>query len=206
MKIAGAILAGGRSTRMGGPKHALRLPDGRTMIEHVAGALAAACPQLVIVDNGIDDARALVRGADCRVEDLRPGEGPLAGVEALLASGLAERYLVVPCDMPLITAADLRLLEETPHDCPAAVFRVQGEHDPRPLPILLEARALPVVRELLDAGERSMRRLVERTGAASVPFPSAAAEHLANINTREEFDRLLEGLDRARGENKVRSL
>ncbi|KAL8365697.1 hypothetical protein RB595_004481 [Gaeumannomyces hyphopodioides] len=39
------LLAGGRSTRMGSPKHLLPMPDGRPLYQHLAEALQAACPE-----------------------------------------------------------------------------------------------------------------------------------------------------------------
>lgn len=100
----GAILIGGRSTRMGTPKHAIALPDGRAMIEHVADVLRQVCPRLVVL--GPDSPLPGVPA----IPDLRPGLGPLAGIEALLASGLDDTYLVVPCDMPRLTAEVLQAL------------------------------------------------------------------------------------------------
>lgn len=43
------LLAGGRSTRMGSPKHLLPMPDGRPLYQHLAEELQAACPECPVV-------------------------------------------------------------------------------------------------------------------------------------------------------------
>lgn len=69
----GAILMGGRSTRMGTPKHAIMLPDGRAMIEHVADVLRPVCPRQVVLGP-----QSPLPGVHA-IPDLRQGFGPLAG-------------------------------------------------------------------------------------------------------------------------------
>lgn len=180
-RVTGALLAGGRSTRLGTPKQDVRL-HGRTLIEHVHAALAAVTSQQVIVG----DCAAL--SALPRVRDLRPDCGPLGGIEALLASGLDAHYLIVPCDLPRITGSLLaRLLQ--PVATPATVF----DRRTHPLPARISAEALSQVRELLDQGERRVRRLMMALEATEVDVPDDAAALLRNVNTPED----LHDVDRA---------
>ena len=108
--VCAAILCGGASRRMGVPKAGLLLPDGRSMIETIRDALEHLCEQVVLVGNPHG-----LRG-HAVVEDERPDSGPLAGIEALLRSGAASRYLVLPCDMPGIAPGALRRLMEVEND------------------------------------------------------------------------------------------
>ena len=160
---------------MGRPKHELPLPDGRPMIDHVIDALAACCPQVIVVGG---DAGGLV--------DRAPGLGPLGGIDALLASGLDEHYLVCPCDMPRVNPGLLgALLVET--DADATVLHVEGEDAPRPLPLRIAAAALPIVEHRLESGERSLRGLLEVLDRAVVTVPAAMADVL-HVHTAASAD------------------
>jgi molybdopterin-guanine dinucleotide biosynthesis protein A len=176
----GAILAGGRSRRMGRPKESIVLPDGSTMIERVRACVAAVCARVVIVGR----TRAL---ADLeRIVEEPPGEGPLAAIGALLDRGGDEAYLVVPCDLPRLTPDVLRRLV-APQARSMAVFRVEGEHEPRPLPALVTSAARPTARALLTEGRRAVRDLVDRAGADRVALSETDAASLFNVNRPEDL-------------------
>ena len=179
----GAILCGGLSSRMGQPKHDLTLPDGRSMIQCVAETVGAVCTKLVVL--GPEDILPDLP----HVSDLREGQGPLAGIEALLASGLDTDYLIVPCDLPLITAATLyRLLD--PNEYPATVFRIEGSENFESLPLRISNSALDAVRSNLDASRRAVHRLADDFTFAEIPITAAQANELHNINTPEDFQSL----------------
>ncbi len=176
----GAILCGGGSTRMGAPKHDLVLPDGRTMIETVAQVVGEVCASLIILGP------ADVLPDLPHVPDLREGQGPLAGIEALLASGISDRYLVVPCDVPRVARDLLRRLVDAPA-APIAAFRVEGGEHPESLPLRIESDALPIARRLLDEGRRAVHTLfgeVEITLESLMPEES---DRLTNVNTPDDW-------------------
>jgi molybdopterin-guanine dinucleotide biosynthesis protein A len=184
MNVTGAILAGGRSTRMGEPKHSMRLPDGRTMIEHVAEGLRSVCRGMVIVGGPESPRHAWTHVS---VRDLRPDCGPLGGIEALLASGIDEQYMVVPCDVPLMSGDVLELLISANPQAVAVVFRREGEDEFDPLPARIAASALPVGRELLDRGRRGVHELMRVLDAHEVVLPRSLQAALTNVNTPSEF-------------------
>ncbi len=184
--VMGAILAGGQSLRMGRDKARMLLRDGRSMIEHVADALREACgnDQIVVVGGAAIDVHGWLR-----IDDQRPSAGPLGGIEALLASGLAREYLICPCDVPAVTSDVLRFLLQY-CDAMATVVRVAGREHFEPLPARVASSAMPVVRRLLDAGARSLRRLMEELPAAIVEIDAGHGDALRNVNTPEEFETL----------------
>lgn len=48
MRMLGAILAGGRSTRFGSDKAMAMLPDGRTLMDHAIATLRPHVAQIVV--------------------------------------------------------------------------------------------------------------------------------------------------------------
>ncbi|MEN9506937.1 MAG: hypothetical protein RI958_2863 [Actinomycetota bacterium] len=104
--IAGAILAGGASRRMGRDKAFVEI-DGVPMVSRVAAVLTeSGCSSVVVVGG---DAAALGRVGLERIDDAWPGEGPLGGVITALrwAGG---PVLVVACDLPDLSVGAVRAL------------------------------------------------------------------------------------------------
>lgn len=181
----GAVLAGGRSLRMGRPKHALRLPDGRPMIEAVAEVMAQVCQEVVVV--GSTDALATLP----HIDDLRSRHGPLGGIEALLASGLDTQYLVCPCDLPLVTRDLLKALT-VPSSAAATVLRIDGRSGTEPLPARISTEVLRAVRALLDAGQRAVSHLMQSIEIETIEVSQAWSTYLTNINTPQEYEVLVQ--------------
>src|SRR5690606_29445882 len=94
---------------------------------------------------------------------LYAGQGPLAGIYSAMIELPANRYVVLPCDMPYITGAGLaRLLEETPPDARVCAVEHAGRKHPlvgcwnrsmlEPIRLALEQEQLGVVK-LLDQSD-----------------------------------------------------
>ena len=94
MEATGVVLAGGRSRRMGRDKLPLKI-GGVTLLDRVHGVLSSRCAEVMVVGEG----GAALAGAH-RIPDLRPGEGPLAGIEAGLLAASHRRVFVAAGDMP----------------------------------------------------------------------------------------------------------
>jgi molybdopterin-guanine dinucleotide biosynthesis protein A len=178
--MTGAVLCGGAASRMGCAKQHLVLNDGRTMLQRVAGVLAEVCSDVVVVGaDGGDPWRSIM--------DQRSGQGPLAGIEALLSSELDQQYLVCPCDMPWLTADPLHALSATTFT-PVSVLQLTGEPSVRPLPMRVSAQALGAVTGQLDADRRAVHRFLETTEVHVVQGPAAWAKILADVDTPEQWD------------------
>ncbi|MDG1786931.1 MAG: molybdenum cofactor guanylyltransferase, partial [Ilumatobacter sp.] len=106
--VAGAILAGGASRRMGRTK-ALIDVDGVPMAQCVARALAAGgCKDIALVGGSPLELAALELPV---VADGVPGEGPLGGIISALGHFTeVSHVLVAACDLPLLDAGTVRNL------------------------------------------------------------------------------------------------
>lgn len=131
---AGAILAGGRSRRMGGGLKALELLGGRPMLAHVIKRLAPQVDTLWLsVETPCD-------GFSCfglaQLPDPEPGSrGPLGGLLAALGQAGGEGYdwlVLAPCDAPFVPVDLVRRLRERADRCEATIAVVyrQGQLHP----------------------------------------------------------------------------
>ena len=189
VRLSGAILAGGRASRYGGrPKGLLPLAQGGTILGRTIGELrAAGLDDIVVVAN---DRKTYARFGRPVVPDLRPGLGPLGGIEAAL-NHLARRcdgVLFLPCDLPGITAAEIAALRRAFVSVPAPVVMAETERGRcHPLCAVVEVSIGPAVSQAIDAGRRSPYRLWLALGAALVHFERAAP--FFNLNTPDDAAR-----------------
>jgi len=176
-----ALLAGGQSRRMGVPKHDVPI-DGRAM-GHVMAALASDCCDAVIVAGPPTALPEFDHAADL---DGHVGHGPLAGIEAALASGRAPRWLILPCDMPRLTSdACTELLRHPGQVC--AFENPERPGRPLHLPLAVDQSVQDSITRSLDAGVRSIGQWLARSDVSLVAAPNAAC--LFNINSPEDLNR-----------------
>jgi molybdopterin-guanine dinucleotide biosynthesis protein A len=167
--LAGLVLAGGESRRMGTPKALLRW-EGETLL--------ARARRLLI---GVGAERVIVAGPAewGGIPDARPGLGPLGGI--LTGIGQlrpGEKLLVVPVDMPGLTAEALGLLVDRSH----AAFS-----DSELPAIFTQGAELAAALDGALSGRRSVRELLEATGADRVGLPARLSQVLRNANTPAEW-------------------
>jgi len=148
----GAIIAGGRATRFGGVAKGLERVGGVRMIDRVAAALRDACDELIIVAN--DPAASEWIPGIRSVPDLRPGSGPLGGLQTALANGGAG-VLALSWDSPFVPGGLLRALREAGEaaDADAAVPVSNSLWGFEPLSAWYRASCRTAIDRRLDAGE-----------------------------------------------------
>jgi molybdopterin-guanine dinucleotide biosynthesis protein A len=179
--IAGFVLVGGASSRMGRDKALLPLGE-QTMAQRVAAAVQEAAGSVTLVG----DPQRYGGLGYAVIADPVSGFGPVAGIAAAVNAG-AEWNLVVACDMPAVTADFLRALLDTARasecDC---ILPVGPSGRPEPLCAVYHRRCLaPLQQALRNQVHKVMLAL---SGARVQKFPVGAEQYLANLNTPDEFD------------------
>jgi molybdenum cofactor guanylyltransferase len=173
-RLTGALLVGGASERFGSAK-ALAELDGETLAERAWRVLGEVCDERIAVGKMLDGLElpfaVLDDGTDVRA--------PLAGVVAALRAARTEIVVVLPVDSPLVTADDLLALAEA---CRDAAIPQTG-----PLPAAYAQTALPLLERALALNEL---KLHDALRSLEVPVVEIDAAHLANVNLREDLDRL----------------
>jgi molybdopterin-guanine dinucleotide biosynthesis protein A len=135
LRFAAAVLAGGGATRLGGrDKALLTLPDGRPLLAKLLTEIRAAGIAETLAVTAQPEAHAGFGAAVAT--DLRPGMGPLGGIETALAhfDGRCDAVLLLPCDLPALTAREMTaLLRAFAAGGAPVVFAVTGSGDRHPL-------------------------------------------------------------------------
>ena len=157
--LTGILLVGGASSRFGSPKELARF-EGETLADRAWRLLGAACDERLLVGpSGLAD----------------PGTGPVSAIAAGLRAARHEVAIVIPVDMPLLTADALRLLADA---CREAAVAQRG-----PLPCAVATRMLPA----FETSERRLRTVLEGLDTARIELEERV---LANVNTQADLDTL----------------
>src|SRR5271155_912558 len=109
-EVAGFILAGGESSRMGRDKALLEL-NGEPMILRAARLVETVAANPVIV--GVPE-RFSALGLEVIADDW-PAAGPLGGIATALRASRARWNLIVACDLPYLTKEWLEFVVARAH-------------------------------------------------------------------------------------------
>jgi len=187
--VAGFILTGGASSRMGTDKSRLII-KGDTFVQKIARELMSVS-ETVSLSGGRDEPDS----AFPVVQDLFEKCGALGGIHGALSACEAEWALVVACDLPGVTSALFnRLLSfRKGYD---AVVPLQEDGWRQPLCAAYRVGAcLPQASQLIESGERMPLALLQSVSTRWVQFHELAdlpgAEHFFdNINTPQDYQRI----------------
>jgi molybdopterin-guanine dinucleotide biosynthesis protein A len=187
--VAAAVIAGGRSSRMGRNK-AFLVHDGRRLLDRQLATLREVRPMELLVSGQ--------RGTDYDVPGVRivldtgPDQGPLGGIAALLAASKIPHLLVLAVDMPHMTTEFLAMLVRQIGPFRGVVPRAASGWEP--LAAIYPRAILPRVQAHLACGELSICRLVEAGIAAGELAPheigASQVRLFANWNRPEDVESL----------------
>lgn len=174
------VLIGGRSTRMGSPKHLLR-KDGRTWLERTVSLLRPKAQTVAVIGEG---AVPEPLGDLVRLADAPDARGPMAGLLAALRWAPHASWLVAACDLPALSAEALDWLLAT--RAPgrwATLPRLEGCSRVEPLLAHYDFRAGALLEELAAGGDFALQDL-SRFRAVYAPSPPAGlAAAWRNVNS-----------------------
>ncbi len=188
--VTAAILAGGRSMRMGVDK-TLLVVDGEPLISRVASIAASACEHTLIVTNRPEQLEdvGLPEGA-LVVQDEVAYQGPLGGLATALKNAPDEWVLALAADMPWLSAEVIRALWDA-RDGAQVVVPV-SEKGPEPLLALYHQSCLGEAQRVLASGRRRLvamfpaLRIVE-LDVETLRAVDPSLRSLVNVNTPEEL-------------------
>ena len=172
--LTGLLLVGGASTRFGSPK-ALAVVGGETLAARAWRLLGDTCAERIAVGKHAD---ALPLPFDL-LDDGTEIRAPIAGLVAGLRAARHDLAIVVPVDVPFLTAAAVREL--------AAACRDAAVPPTGPLPGAYHRSALPVLERALADGRLALRDAIAKLDVATVELDDSL---LVNVNTPADVRRL----------------
>ena len=167
--VTGILLVGGASRRFGSPKPLARFGD-ETLAERAYRTLSEAFGRVVAVGK-THDALPLPFPVADDGSDVRAA---IVGVAAGLRLANTDLCVVLPTDMPFVTADLLCSLVSAADGVDAATFQTG------PLPGAYRRSALPVLERRIAAGELALTGVLEALSTAVV---AAEPGLLQNVNT-----------------------
>lgn len=196
--IAGVLLAGGQSRRMGGGDKGLMDIGGSTMLGRVIARLSPQVAQLAINANG-DPARFAEFGLPVVADTIEGHVGPLAGV----LSGLRWAQAVMPGATHIVTAStdapflplDLvaKLADRLAENPEKAIALAKSDGHLHPVIGLWPVNLADDLETALGEGVRKVLHWTDRHGTLGVDFEftdiaGRAIDPFFNANTPEELN------------------
>jgi len=200
--IAGFILVGGESRRMGTDKSALTL-NGQSFVDRIAGEISRVSSSVTIVGSNAAALQPKHLHNPPIIPDVYPHWGALGGVHAALVACSAQSSeqssamwaLVVACDFPFVTS-ELFVRLASVREGFEAVAPIQNDSIPQPLCALYRVEpCLARAEELIKSGERKPIALLQSVCTRWILFGELADLKQANslfdnINTPQDYARI----------------
>ncbi len=177
--LNGLILTGGRSTRMGHDKSQL-IYHGKPQREHLIDLLKPYC-NAVFWSVNAEQAAEITTINQSIIVDAFDLVGPLNGILSAFQYDAIAAWLVVACDMPLLTARSLDALVNGRNSAKmATVFYDSDGQSPEPLLGIYEPAFGPILQQAQVNGAYSPRQLLRQNDVKLLTAPDI--RELANIN------------------------
>ncbi len=187
-----AILAGGKSSRMGFDKQLL-MEDDRRILETVIETLKQEFSDILIVTAKPQ----LYDGMGVRLcSDAYPGKGPLAGVHAALSHACSQYVYLLACDMPVVNLPFIRHMKEKLLETGMDICASRYNDRMEPFNTFYSRALLGEVVHRLETGNSSLFRFIHASRACVLSQEDAACydkelRMFTNINTRTEYQKYL---------------
>jgi molybdenum cofactor guanylyltransferase len=183
------VLAGGLNSRMQGRNKAFLKIGGRTILDRLLAGLRTAFAEILLVTREPDQYSDFPVH---RVEDIYKGRSSLTGIHAGLVHAKAPFGLAVPCDIPFLQSALIRLmLDELEPNLDVVVPFYDGHY--QPLCAIYSKRCIPLIEKQLSSSDYKISHLFDHVLVKTVPIEklkTADPELISflNVNTPASYD------------------
>ncbi len=184
--VTGAVLAGGRSSRLGRDKALIEV-GGETLLARAVRILSGVCGEVLVI--GPPERRAVVPGVRVVVDE-RPGVGPLGGIATALRAMRGDRLLAIATDMPLLNPDLLRYLLALAPEHDVTIPRVEGRT--QQLHAVYARSCLPAIDEQLARDDFKIDRFFAQVRVRIVEEDEVRRfdpdlRSFRNINTEDDW-------------------
>ncbi|NJB69866.1 molybdopterin-guanine dinucleotide biosynthesis protein A [Saonia flava] len=190
-KLYGLVLSGGKSTRMGEDKGAIKY-HGIPQREYLYNLLSEVCDKTFISirsDQKVELSRPLPF-----IEDLNEYKGPYNGILSAHKAYPEVAWLVIACDIPLLDIKSLKqLISNRLENKNATAFATKKSSLPEPLAAIWEPKGLIESIEHLKNGTSTCPRKFLINSEIAIVYPDSD-EVLINANSKEEYEQVVQKL------------
>ncbi|RUM34460.1 MAG: molybdopterin-guanine dinucleotide biosynthesis protein B [Desulfobulbus sp.] len=182
--VYGCVLIGGKSSRMGQPKHLIS-SNGQTWLEQAVAKLAEVTPRVVISGQGeVPAALAEIQ----RIPDVTGLAGPMAGILSVMRWQPCVSWLVMACDLPDVQLQSLAWLLSCRRPGVRAIMPdLAGDGRIDPLLAWYDCRCRVYLEEIAASGGLRMSALANQPGVVHPKPPESLQGSWRNVNTPDEL-------------------
>lgn len=184
--FTGIILAGGKSQRMGTDKGMLSL-NGKSFISHVYEAMKPIFGDNIVVVSSNTDYDAYGYN---RIEDLISDKGPVGGLYTALKQSKTKFNLVLSVDVPLVSTELLQWLIDN-HDDSYLISQLKVNENTSPLVAVYDRALRTLLGEHLAGNQLKLSDVIDEVNTQTLAVPEKWNSQLQNINTQEDYKKLL---------------
>lgn len=190
--IAGAVLAGGKNTRMQGKDKAFVEIKGVPFISRILEVYKSLFSEIIIVTNCPKQYQEYRRNYTI-VSDSFPNRGPLGGIHAGVSVALKKNVFFVACDMPYlhIELIEKQILEFKKVNCQAFVPRVKAKLEPLHAIYSVEIKQ-KLEDYLLISGNYAVSNFLKKINTCYWDLPDKYLSNFTNVNTPQELKEIHE--------------
>lgn len=182
--VWGCVLIGGKSSRMGTPKHLIE-QNGQTWLERTVATLGPKVDQVVLSGRG-EVPQSLQHLA--RLADIPGLAGPLSGILAALRWQTRVSWLVTACDLPDLEEGALDwLLQSRAPGVWATLPDLLGNGRVEPLLAHYDYRSSTALENLAASGELRLSNLAGTRGVITPQPPRELRRCWRNVNAPSEM-------------------
>ena len=189
--VAGAILIGGQSRRMGGGDKCLQLLGGASLLSRIIGIFKSQVQSLLLNANG-DPARFEVFELPVRPDCYGASEGPLAGILTAMRWAVDEEVqwlFTVAGDAPFIPSDLVQRCLNTAIANDARMVCASSNGRPHPVCALWDITlADDLEKALVARGVRKIDLWTSTISAAVEDFSTDPIDPFFNINTPQDLE------------------
>lgn len=186
--MTGAVLAGGKSRRMGFNKALIKI-NNETIIERSLALFKGVFDDTFIVANGLLGYESLNTLA---VSDIFKGAGSLGGIYTALFHSTTDHTFVAACDMPYMNKQVIKRILDSYREAEAIVPFINEKF--HPLHAVYHRRCMKPIEAMIKDGNLRINDLLNKIHVKKLVEADfhglPVGLSVENINTKEELEKL----------------
>ena len=189
--FAGAVLAGGLSTRMGSDKAFLEIAGSPILSRTLTALNLAGVGRITVVGGNRKRIKSLGHSF---LKDEYPQEGPFGALLTSLGWGLREsatHVVVLACDMPNISEKSVKILLEKALLSPEFLILPVLNQKPQWMHACWPVSFYSLLLREFKNGERALWRAIDKTSVPVLEVSDIEPQLLLDIDFREDFERYI---------------